>query len=350
MWQIDNHTPFATGQGWVRDREGAEVWLVVVKATFDVQRDGTTTICGEQPEVTRSPIYAGEPGRSSVVLDNDFILTKPTTDIVVHGTAHAPRSGATSIDVAVRVGSMQKRLRVFGERTWRDPGRLSAPEPFDRIPLVYERAFGGFDAGSPEPERDWFWRNPVGTGFVASRSRVAGVRAPNIEYPDRLISAWDDHPEPAGFGVVGSHWEQRARFAGTYDAAWSATRQPLLPEDFDDRFFQTVPPDQQAPLRGGEGVLLENLTPGGRLGFALPRPGIALNTRFMDGTRKDPGPPALHTVILDPDRMRVSLVWHSAMECHAKVYTLDHTRVTMFDPTIPPEEREEEVESLLDLL
>ena len=36
------------------------------------------------------------------------------------------------------------------------------------------------------------------------------------------------------------------------------TRQPLLPDDFDDRYFQFAPADQQAPafLRGGEPVVL----------------------------------------------------------------------------------------------
>src|SRR5690349_17426638 len=98
MWQINNRTPFATGQAWVRNRDGAEVWLVVVKATFDVHPDGSTTISREQPEVTRSPIYAGEPGKSSIVLDNDFVLTKPVTDVVVLGAAHAPRAGTTSVE------------------------------------------------------------------------------------------------------------------------------------------------------------------------------------------------------------------------------------------------------------
>lgn len=352
MWQIDNRTPFASGQAWVRDLDGAETWIVVVKATFDVHPDGTTAISRDQPEVTRSPVYSGAPGQSSIVLDNDFILTKPTTDIVVNGTAYAPRGSATSVDVALRIGSLHKRLRVFGDRTWHRLGGLEAPAPFATMPLVYERAFGGVDAGSPRPERDWYWPNPVGTGFVASRSRLAGVRAPNIEYPDRLITAWDDRPEPAGFGIVGSHWESRARLAGTYDEVWSTTRQPLLPRDFDDRYFQTVPPDQQSsqPLSGGEAVVLDNLTPGGRLAFRLPTVELALSTRFMDASRRDPGPPRLHTVILEPDQMRVSLVWHSAMECHSKVYELDHTRVTMSDLTTSPDEREEEVESLLDLL
>ena len=53
MWQIDNQTPFAAERGWVRDRTGAEVWLVAVKCTFDIDRDGSTAISAEQPPVLR---------------------------------------------------------------------------------------------------------------------------------------------------------------------------------------------------------------------------------------------------------------------------------------------------------
>jgi hypothetical protein len=37
--------------------------------------------------------------------------------------------------------------------------------------------------------------------------------------------------------------------------------------------------------------------------------------------------PKLHTVILEPDCPRVSLVWHSALPCHPKVYKLEKTRI-----------------------
>jgi hypothetical protein len=36
----------------------------------------------------------------------------------------------------------------------------------------------------------------------------------------------------------------------------------------------------------------------------------------------------LHTVIIEPDTPRVSLVWQTTLQCHAKVLKLDFTRVT----------------------
>ncbi len=82
------------------------------------------------------------------------------------------------------------------------------------MPLVYERAFGGVDQKSKHPERDWYWPNPVGTGFAVSRDNLSGVPLPNVEYPDQLITSWNDRPKPAGFGAVAAHWQPRVGLAG----------------------------------------------------------------------------------------------------------------------------------------
>jgi hypothetical protein len=109
------------------------------------------------------------------------------------------------------------------------------------------------------------------------------------------------------------------------------TRQPLLPVDFDERFFQVAPPDQQFPgfLRGGEPVVLHGLSPLSELRFALPKVFLGFVTHFFDGTQEFHRERRLHTVILEPDFPRVSLVWHTALPCHHKVQKLDRTTVTL---------------------
>lgn len=351
MWQIDNRTPFAVGQGWVRNRDGAEVWLVAVKASFDVMPDGALEIAREQPPLLRAAQYVGEPGKSSLHHESDMVLTKTTTDVLVVGHAFAPGGQpVTTLDVGFRVGSMQKVLRVLGPREWGALGPTK-PEPFVSMPLVYERAWGGVDIHAPDPSTAWDWRNPVGCGFAVRASNLHGLPLPNIEWPDRLIRSWDDRPDPAGFGPICSHWQPRASYAGTYDDHWMATRQPLLPEDFDARFFQCAPGDQQARefLVGGEQVMLLNLAPASQMQFRLPALQFDMQTRFSDGERREHEPPRLHTVLLEPDFPRVSMVWHSALECHAKVYQLQDTRVTL-RKTTPDEEDDEPVDNLLDLV
>ena len=346
MWQVDNRTPFAAERGWVRDRNGAEIWLVAVKCTWNIGPDGTTEIAEDQPPVLRLPEHHGDPGSSSIKYDGDLVLTKTATDILVAGQAHAPGGRPVSqLDVGFRVGPVQKLLRVFGDRVWYSTGP-SSPEPFLKIPLVYERAFGGADQKSAHPDRDWEWRNPVGTGFAVSRDNLVGRPVPNVEYPDEPIKEWNDRPRPAGFGAIAGHWHTRLALAGTYDDRWLKERQPLVPADFDDRFFQCAPQDQQAPgfLHGGEPVVLYRLTPGGELRFHLPKVFLGFETRFYDGTRQIHRERKLHTVILEPDVPRVSLVWHTALPCHWKVQKLERTIVTLRTPlngTTPDHEPDE---------
>ena len=349
MWQLDNRTPFPASQGWVRDRNGAEVWLVVLKATFEILQDATTRVAAEQPKPLRLPDHYGEPAKSSIRYESDFVLTKKTSDVLVVGHAHATAGrGATQIDVGLRIGTLQKVLRVFGDRRWVG-GEPSAPASFVSMPLVYERAFGGVDRRSASPEKDWDWRNPVGCGYATVSSHLRDEPVPNVEAPDRLIRSWNDRPAPAGFGPIASHWQPRAALAGTYDTDWEQSRQPLLPDDCDDRFFQCAPADQQTAhfLSGGEPVTLINLSPLGRLDFALPRMTVELETRFADGERRTHEPPRLHSVILEPDFPRVSLVWHSSLECHAKMHKLDSTRIRW---TAPGFDAHQPVDNLLDLL
>jgi len=237
------------------------------------------------------------------------------------------------LDCGFKVGALQKVLRVFGDRTWGAFGP-SRPEPFVAMPLVWERAYGGVDRRSDTPEKDWDWRNPVGTGYAVSSRNAQGLKLPNIEDPKHLIGSWSDRPAPAGFGVVASHWQPRVGFAGTYGEQWMKTRQPLLAEDMDDRWFQSAAADQQTRefLRGGEPVILHSLSPGGRLQFTLPKVYLGFETRFYDGSREMHRQRALHSVIIEPTHAagpRVSVVWHTALPCHFKVHKLDRTVVTL---------------------
>ena len=66
MWQLQNRTPFAAERGWVRDRDGTEIWLVAVKASFTLQADGGLRVAREQPEVLRGPRHRGDAASTSL--------------------------------------------------------------------------------------------------------------------------------------------------------------------------------------------------------------------------------------------------------------------------------------------
>ena len=332
MWQLDNRTPYAPERTWVRDRDGAEIWIVVVKCSFDIHADGTTEAAAAQPPVTQFPEYAdpAAPARSSLRHELDLVRTKLTTDVLLLGEAHAPGGvPVTRLDVGFRVGPVVKRLRVTGDRFWQG-GAPSQPAPFVRMPICWERAYGGIDPGSRAgPQPQWDERNPIGTGFSLDAAHAEGLPLPNIEYPDQPVKALNDRPVPAGFGPLGVHWQPRRGLAGTYDERWLRERQPLLPQDFDDRHYQCAPTDQQAPqfLTGGEPVALVNLAPQSEIRFALPRVLLGFETSFSDGTRLPHPRPRLHTVTLEPSVMRVALIWHSALPCHSKVHKLLKTQI-----------------------
>jgi hypothetical protein len=331
MWQIENTTPFAAQRNWVRDRSGAEVWIVAVKGTYGINPDGTSDLVKEQEEVRFAPVFRGDPGKSSLLYDSDLMPNKSAVDVILNATAYAPEgSSAREVDVSVCVGDWRKELRVFGDRKWEygfwglTAGR---PEAFSTMPIVYERAFGGVHVDSDHQVRGWETHNPVGTGYAVDESGAHDRALPNVELKTEQISSWRQRPTPAGFGAIAGHWAARAQFAGTYDETWKATRQPLVPEDFDDRFFQSSPTDQQiGRLVGGERVTLTNLTPTGYLQFQLPR--VTLGFRTNLGRRSVDHVGRLQTIIIEPDIPRLMLVWQTALQCHADVLRLHNTRIT----------------------
>lgn len=325
MWAIRNETDYAAERAFARDRDGSEVWIVAVRATFGIGEDGRVLPADEQQPVVRAPEFTGEPAASSLRYDSDLVRTKINTDIVLHATAYAPAGRpANRVEVSFQVGDVAKSLIVHGPRKWESSGiGTVAGEAalFESRRICYENAFGGPLEAGDNPPRDT--ANPCGVG----RLKVAGAAAASVEIPGRAEGARTSPGYPAGFGPVACHWSARARLAGTYDVAWQKKRHPLVPEDFEDAHFQCAPPDQQARgvLTGGERVVLRNLTPDGELRFVLPRLSFGFRTRIDGGTTHHRG--ALHTVIIEPDERRLVMVWHSALPCHHTLYTLKETVV-----------------------
>lgn len=325
MWKIQNRTPFVADYSWCRDRDGADTWLVAVKCTFLIRPDGTTVEAPEQAPVVRVPVYRGDPKTSSLHYDSDLYWLKPATDVLLHGHAYAPGGKpAKQVDVTLKFAEVAKTLRIIGDRRWqRGSLGLSAsePEPFVKMPLLYERSYGGGDPSSTDPNKPRFEpRNPAGVGFTP----IEGELLPNIEEAGVHL-----RKKPVGFGPIAPHWQPRIKYAGTYDEAWQNERCPLLPKDFDEQFFLCSPEDQRSkqPLKGGESFELHHLTPGGVLKFRLPRVALGFETFFFDGHRETHRG-ELHSVIIEPDVPRVILVWHTRLRCHERVLKLERTVVT----------------------
>jgi hypothetical protein len=333
VWMLNNRTPYSAERSWTLDKESVKSWVVVVKGTFDILADGSTTLAAEQEPPLLGPVYRGEPGKSSLLYEMDLVHCKKNTDVLLNGHACSPRGEpAREVVVEMSVGTISKQLLVLGDRRWVSGPlgglSMSPPEPFVKMPLTYERAFGGWDNRSEDPsEHRLEPRNPIGAGFATRREHLVDQPLPNVEEPRRRIGSWKDRPSPAGFGAIASYWTPRKEYAGTYDEKWMKDRFPMWPEDFDIRFFQAAPEDQQASgfLRGGEGVELTNVDPKGTMVFSLPRITLGFTTSF--GKERVHHAGTLHTVILEPDRPRLILVWHTRLACHHRADELDETLI-----------------------
>ncbi|WNG63069.1 DUF2169 domain-containing protein [Archangium gephyra] len=314
MWGLKNRTAFAAERNWTRDKDGVHWWLVAVKATFDIAPGGRLVLADEQQPPVLVPEYFGEPGQSSLRYDSDLLAAKPGTDVLVLAHAHAPRGRAVpTVPVSFRIERLHKELLVHGERLYESGWRsvtMTRPQPFTTRPIRYEFAFGGSELSDPEPQKHHIdERNPIGRGFAQQAAHVVGRLAHAIEYP-RGDSA---EMGPAGFGPIDSSWMPRRKLAGTYDTRWAQSKKPLLPDDFDPAFALSAPTDQwlKTPLVGGEHVELLNMTPDGLLRFELPRISLGFTTRI--GKRREQHGSRMVTVSVEPEEMRLSLVWQSVL-------------------------------------
>jgi hypothetical protein len=349
MWALNNQTKFKADRTFARDRDGAEVWIVAVRATFSIENEATARDARaeaaivrheEQQDVCLAPVYFGEPGRSSLRYDTDLVRTKPGTDVLLHAHAHAPGGRpAPFVDVAMRVGPITKGLRIVGDRVWtRGVLGLTAsdPLPFITKPIRYEHAWGGrLPSGEAfDPS------NPIGVG----RAPAAGQPLPSCEIVGRpIVFPSDGGGPPAGFGPIPYDWQPRAKLAGTYDEVWKNERRPLVPVDFEDAYFRSAPLDQQVNgfLRGGEEVILLRLTREGSLRFRLPRIRFGFATRIARDIAYHDG--ELSTVIIEPEERRLIMVWQTALPCHHTLYALEETvvfekrRISREEPEYPEE-------------
>jgi hypothetical protein len=315
---IANKTPFAFEPIFIADEDLRPVVVTLIKGTFSFDLGGAVQLADEQIPVS----LAGEPWSdapvSSYRYEPETAFFKPATDVVLIGHAEPPGGGATQVDVGINLGPVRKLARVFGDRFWfftKQGVGMSGTAALDRIPLIWERAFGGRDEIRSTPERPLFEsRNPVGTGFGMPLAKEGDtLRLPNIEDPNQLIDQYGAVVPPCGFGFTSPNWEPRARFAGTYDEGWNRDRKPLLPADFDRRFFNAAAPGLVAPgyLRGDEEVILLNATPVPRLAFRLPAVSPPRCRVVLRGGQEIPLQTNLDTVIVNTDEQRLILLWRA---------------------------------------
>ncbi|HZE90450.1 MAG TPA: DUF2169 domain-containing protein [Rhizobacter sp.] len=338
-----NLTPFSVTPLFLTDNDLRPVFVPLVRATFAIQADGELLLHDPQMPPQLAGVFWGDPIASSYKFEPECAFFKPATDVALIGHACAPRPGTTELQVGLRIGPLQKVVRVTGDRVMsRSMGSwsISPARPFEQIPLIYEKAFGGWDRHDADPLQHRFEpRNPVGTGFRrSSGSSSDDLVMPNIEDPSQLFTQIGDTPVPAGFGFTSPSWQPRAAYAGTYDAAWDSSRRPLLPKDFDSRFFNAASPGLLAPgfLAGDEAVMVGNASVRGKLTFKLP--GVAAPVCEFELRKRQHHTlqTQLDTVIIDTDAHLLHLLWRGHQRVPGGPHDLVALRVSSATHALPP--------------
>lgn len=347
-----------------RDPQGRSILSVILKITYEIVSDGRLEPMERQIPLVTAP-EAHPEIKGLLVQDIDIYPFKLATDVVIKG--HAYGRGRSVFDAGVRVLDIEKRIRVIGDRhcsIGRGGGVVfSDPEPVDKVPLMYTHAYGGRDRKAEEKYGNPFLalypgvderrcdldqaspflypRNPCGRGFLVEKERdaVEAVELPNLEdpldplTPERLAvidhQQWIRMPLPQATDWYDYGWFPRISYAGIvpyfepegsvpaevrrgYAPDWIATER--IP-DASGAFLMAngASPGLVVPhLRGGEEILLGNMHPRlEALRIKLPPRPPRLWTDGRNG-RMNPTEPVMHTVLVEPDEDRVTILWRGS--------------------------------------
>ena len=284
------------------DLAGEMECVVVARGRFSLRLDAPMILDHRQPDLNWQDTYQGAPHSSSLLHATDLTPFRPGTDVSILGDAYAPGDKPLPFwTCGIQISNRLDRvLRVTGPRRWvvrstktrlgplkltqggqPNAWQVTEPDLARSVPLDWALAYGGPTLGLPDNESPSpvMLDNPLGIGVI-DLLRTAIDRdypAPQIEWADAPIQSFNASevaPAPAGFGLASPWWPCRLRHAGTYNEQWLEHRHPLLPEDFDDRFWQSAPPKMVVEpwLQGDESFILSNLHPDyPRLSGFLPR-------------------------------------------------------------------------------
>lgn len=309
---VRNRTAFEAVLARGNLNEQVGVASINIETAYGLGPSGLAPLAGpieraptDPPDITRHPLWIG---------------VSVTATGAVRGPARAPYVRK----VALSVGSERRELLVFGDRTWQKRlggGDLDAsdPAPFDSIPLVFERAFGGsYDmppglfpvTNLPHPGmRVIYPRNPNGVGFYPSKDSAAGRPLPNIELVDQPSRRWNDMPEPGGFAPCPMLPALRA--PATAD---EITSDPLAAGA---RGLHHAPGRLIFPsVEAGTSLVLEGVgdVPG-RLELTAPRSPVRVEARPVVGRSVREIAGEIRSIHIDADAERVIVV-----HAHALVY------------------------------
>jgi hypothetical protein len=333
--QLANQTAFPATVT-AADHEGVarRIGLLTAKATFKFDAQGKVEIDTQEP----FPLLSSDEKTPLGYLPSDAQPRADTAfEVVLLGHAYAPKQHpVTSLTVALNVGEARREITVFGDRAWvpgPSKGRaISRPQPFVKMPLTYQRAFGGAEEVNLDRESVFELSdrtNRHGIGFDAERmARELGIalkapagypslppkyvrRLPNLENPRALIARPEDEPEPTCWATVPvdvAIWQ--ARTAKEQAIAPRSRSKPVPgPQPMPQVVAYRAHPDWVVPLpKTAPKIRLENLVESARL-LELTMPELSLVADYTIDGRIGSRPMLPQTLVLLPDQARFYVVY-----------------------------------------
>jgi hypothetical protein len=358
---------------FVAQPEGAPTLFLAFRRDYRLMDDGRLVV-DEEPRPLPDdyvPYDDAPEGRIPSFRATPEGVFKRGTDVVVQGHAQTYGRAAATVETAVAVGRAAKRVLALGARRgFVHAGRVAfaGPDPFDRVALRWENAYGGIDRVAQAevlgriPERSRlraglyfpanldafgpfaYARNPSGVGFLVGDdpARAEGLVLPQLEDPDDRLTPdrllldnpffWPDQPLPAAYDWVHPTWFPRSALFGQAPpfepegGPIPEVTRGLMPADLlrpsvldlpPSRMPEAIHPDASRaaapglrldPLSGGEPVRLTNIHPA-RPEFAFVVPEETPAVRFTVRGAIAEARAQRVTLLIEPDAGRVTVVW-----------------------------------------
>lgn len=309
--------------------------MLVAKATFLFDQDGTTELDTQNP----FPLFATEEDTDLGQLPSDAVQRRDQAfEVVLLGAAYP--SGTEAVDsmtVKLGVGDVSHTMCVTGDREWSDGDNpsITHPTPFMRMPLVYERTFGGMCPAWMDEDTVIDIRDPVnhhGRGFDAgflaqhigeSLQAPEGFpsmeyvrQLPNLEHPEHLIRDWDDAPEPYCWATVPQDIAfTQTRFLRHVKRKVDLNQDPTEVDEYarevTTQVFHRAHPDWIITLPGYQAlVTMSGMSPRSELSFRIPA--LRVIADYELGNRVGTRELAPQLMVLLPEQQRFYIVYRAS--------------------------------------
>jgi len=334
--ELRNQTPYAAAFFNCVVSPDELLGAVVARATFCLERD-TLVFDEKNPfPVGNEPLKLPE-GE----LDREVPFLRNGVDLMILGHAYAPDGKPVeSLTMSIKVGQkFLRKILVIGDRVWegdRDHLKPSRIQPFLKMPLSYQRAYGGRCLG--EAGLMAFPGNSEGRGFYLTPEQALGKPLPNLEDPDHPIRSWKDQPNPVGTAPYPASGSLRLvnSIELTKDPLKEEVRSPsdIRIKRIKPEFFNNAHPSMiiYEPLHPGDIIEISNLTPEGPFRFFLPD--LSMHAHVQLENRHFLFPAHLESIVILGDERRVFFT--SRVAFRYRIIPLER-RVVILYPGLPPQ-------------